>query len=108
MKDPRRAGRGVAATPEEPRRSRAMNPECRPISFTTPTPLGHDAASTFAAAINGIAASTAEWNPKLKSISGMSLSMVFGTTATAHLVPRRAISSSIFEAPFIVPSPPAR
>mmetsp|Transcript_29720 Transcript_29720/g.101066 ORF Transcript_29720/g.101066 Transcript_29720/m.101066 type:complete len:207 (+) Transcript_29720:496-1116(+) len=97
-----------STSPEASVACMAMKPLWRPMSLTTPTPFGHAAASVAAATMWGTAASTAVANPKDLSMTGTSLSMVFGTTATAHLRPRRAISASTLHAPFIVPSPPTR
>ncbi len=60
-----------------------MKPEWRPISFTSPTPLGAERASTCAARIDSVARENAVWKPKLWSMNGMSLSIVFGMPTTA-------------------------
>ena len=83
-----------------------MKPECRPISLTRPTPFGADCASTRAARIDSAACADAVWKPKLWSMNGMSLSIVFGIPTTAIFSPRSATSSAIRSAPCSVPSPP--
>jgi hypothetical protein len=56
----------------------AMKPDCRPISLTRPTPLRAASASVCAHVSGCTACSTAVSNPNDRSISGMSLSMVWG------------------------------
>ena len=60
-----------------------MNPEWRPISFTSPTPPGAERASMCAARIDSVAREKAVRKPKLWSMNGMSLSIVFGTPTIA-------------------------
>jgi hypothetical protein len=45
-----------------------MNPECRPMSLTSPTPPGADRASTLAAWMDLVASDIAVWKPKLGSM----------------------------------------
>lgn len=61
----------------------AMKPLLRPMSFTRPTPLGADSASTRAHSMGRTASATAVSKPKDLPTSGMSLSIVLGTHATA-------------------------
>ena len=84
----------------------AMNPLCRPISFTRPTPFSVENASTCAARIASAACVNAVWKPNERSIQGMSLSIVFGMPTTAIRSPRRSASSASFCAPRRLPSPP--
>ena len=74
----------------------AINPECLPISLTSPIPLGTAIASVCAHLIALQASSTAVSNPKVFETSQMSLSMVLGTATTAILSPLLLISSFIF------------
>ena len=60
-----------------------MKPEWRPISFTRPTPPGAERASMCAARIDSVARENAVRKPKLWSMNGMSLSIVFGTPTIA-------------------------
>ena len=83
-----------------------MKPEWRPISCTRPTPSGTAVASTWAARMTSVALVNAVWKPKLCSMYGMSLSIVFGTPTTAMRRRRSATTSAIFSAPRIEPSPP--
>jgi hypothetical protein len=48
------------------------------MSLTIPTPYSADSASVYAESINLIDSETAVLNPKLLSINGISLSIVFG------------------------------
>ncbi len=45
-----------------------MNPECLPISFTSPTPFGVDLASVCADLMDSVARANAVWKPKLWSM----------------------------------------
>jgi len=76
------------------------------MSFTSPTPLGVEAASVCAAAMDSAARANAVWNPKLWSMYGMSLSIVLGTPTTARGWSRAAAASAMRWAPRSVPSPP--
>lgn len=60
-----------------------MNPEFLPINLTRPTPNSAQFASTLADWIADYASWTAVSNPKLLSIIGMSLSIVFGMPTIA-------------------------
>ena len=70
---------------------RAMNPDCRPMSLTTPTPRKADDASTLAASSARCASSTAVSKPKHLSMSRMSLSIDLGTPMTEHTTPWRSL-----------------
>mmetsp|Transcript_98265 Transcript_98265/g.262565 ORF Transcript_98265/g.262565 Transcript_98265/m.262565 type:complete len:226 (-) Transcript_98265:780-1457(-) len=77
----------------------AINPESRPISFTTHTPFGAEAASIRAHSITLHASSIHVLKPNERSITPMSLSMVFGTPMIAIFFPRRMASSCSLYAP---------
>jgi hypothetical protein len=77
-----------------------------PITRTTPSPFGNAIASTCADSIARTDSATAVSNPNERSTSGMSLSIVFGTTATVHASARLRTSCATRLAPRIVPSPP--
>ena len=72
-----------------------MKPECLPISLTRPTPLGVELASVRADLIDSVARVNAVWKPKLWSMYGTSLSIVFGTPTTASVMPSRSAASAI-------------
>ena len=63
-------------------------------------------ASVSADLIDSVARVNAVWKPKLWSMYGMSLSIVFGTPMTRQLQPALGASSAIFAAPRSEPSPP--
>ena len=54
-----------------------MYPQYLPISLIIPTPYSTDSASVYAESMNFIDSETAVLNPKLLSINGISLSIVF-------------------------------
>ena len=58
------------------------------MSLTMPTPPGAERASMWAARIDSVARENAVRKPKLWSMNGMSLSIVFGTPTTAMRSPR--------------------
>ena len=100
---------GIKQTSTSPLASeawRAMNPDWRPMSFTTPTPLSADLASTAAALIAFCASSTAVSNPNVLSMCRMSLSIVLGMPTTDTFNPLLAHSSLMALAPACEPLPP--
>mmetsp|Transcript_59552 Transcript_59552/g.169407 ORF Transcript_59552/g.169407 Transcript_59552/m.169407 type:complete len:233 (-) Transcript_59552:2612-3310(-) len=84
----------------------AMNPQCRPISFTSPMQFVLLVASTYADAIAFSASEHAVLKPKDLSMIGMSLSMVLGTPTTATSWPISCVHLKVSMAPVWVPSPP--
>ena len=64
-----------------------MKPECRPISFTSPTPLGDAWPRRARRGSTRSATENAVWKPKLWSMNMMSLSIVLGMPTTAILRP---------------------
>mmetsp|Transcript_8970 Transcript_8970/g.13484 ORF Transcript_8970/g.13484 Transcript_8970/m.13484 type:complete len:204 (-) Transcript_8970:827-1438(-) len=85
----------------------AINPAERPMSLTTPTPLGIlQRASVLADRIAACAASTAVWNPNERSMRSTSLSMVLGMPAMEMLSFLSMHSWASAIAPLCVPSPP--
>ena len=80
----------------------AMNPESRPISFTSPIPLRAASASAFAADVARRASVTAVSNPNVLCTNEMSLSIVFGTPMTPIFKPRAPLPrrSSVRRAAF--------
>mmetsp|Transcript_6631 Transcript_6631/g.16090 ORF Transcript_6631/g.16090 Transcript_6631/m.16090 type:complete len:234 (+) Transcript_6631:1795-2496(+) len=84
----------------------AIKPASRPIIFTIPTPFSAALTSTDPAFTARSPSSIAVSNPKLRSMMGMSLSIVLGTAAIDTCSFLLAHSSAILSAPRIVPSPP--
>mmetsp|Transcript_133087 Transcript_133087/g.315490 ORF Transcript_133087/g.315490 Transcript_133087/m.315490 type:complete len:233 (+) Transcript_133087:780-1478(+) len=85
---------------------RAMKPECRPISFTKPTQLALQVASTYPALMARSASIHAVSKPKVQSSIGMSLSMVLGIPTTEQFQFFATMRSAHSWAPRCVPSPP--
>mmetsp|Transcript_10222 Transcript_10222/g.20445 ORF Transcript_10222/g.20445 Transcript_10222/m.20445 type:complete len:266 (+) Transcript_10222:124-921(+) len=84
----------------------ARYPHDRPMTLTMPIPCRQADASIRAHFIALTASCTAVSKPNERSMTMMSLSMVFGTPTTAIFNPRRLISSVSSMAAACVPSPP--
>lgn len=83
-----------------------INPQYLPINLTIPIPFSEDIASIFADSMNFIDYWTAVENPKLLSIKGISLSIVFGIPQTDMLRFLSLIISINLQIPKWVPLPP--
>ena len=84
----------------------AIKPDCLPISRTKPIPFFALRASIAPHRIALIASSTAVWNPKVRSRSKISLSMVLGMPTMAVFMFRARHIRSIASAPAWLPLPP--
>mmetsp|Transcript_9142 Transcript_9142/g.36871 ORF Transcript_9142/g.36871 Transcript_9142/m.36871 type:complete len:289 (+) Transcript_9142:292-1158(+) len=98
--------RQTSTSPDARAACMAMNPDCRPMTRTRPTPLNADRASMAADLIALIASSTAVWNPKVRSRRRMSLSIVLGMPMTAVGMFRSRHMLSMASAPACDPLPP--